>query len=383
MHQVPDRKSPMKSNIALGLLTSLMLIGLPLFGVSFGTADIMSYLEFPPLTRYVVHAPFNIQAFVAIAIIDLLMLSGIIYLFRAGIDHCPKVSFPPAFKGKFPIWGGLGVVVMIAGWVLAWTRFPWFAPLQVHTFSFPWVGYILLVNALCVLRSGQSLLTDTPMRFILLWPTSAIFWWFFEYLNRFVQNWYYVGVYDFSSFEYVFHASLAFATVLPAVLSTHRLLLTFQIFHTGLKQLTPLKIFDDSRVSGIILCFSGICLALIGRFPDLLYPLVWGAPLLVITSLQTLMGRKTIFSKLGGGDWRAIIASATAALICGFFWELWNYYSLARWEYAVPFVNRFHIFAMPLLGYGGYLPFGLECLLVGHFIMGRDIVSRPQPLRND
>lgn len=350
-----------------------MLIGLPLLGLTFGTADIIGYLEFPPLTRYVVHAPFNLQAFIVIAVVDLLMLAGIISLLRVGFKRRTKDSFNAAHKGDFPAWGGLGAVVMMAGWALAWTRFPWFESMQGHTFCLPWTGYILLVNALCVLRSGHSLLTDTPLRFLLLWPASAIFWWFFEYLNRFVQNWYYVGVEDFSPFEYIFHASLAFATVLPAVLSTQRLLLTFEIFHTGLRHVTPLKVFDDKRTSLFLLVISSIALALIGHFPDVLYPLVWGAPLLVFTSLQTLWRKQTIFSGLGRGDWRAVIASATAALICGFLWELWNYHSLARWEYAVPFVDRFHIFAMPLLGYGGYLPFGLECLLMGRFVMGRHL----------
>lgn len=372
----------MKSNITLWLLSSIMLIGLPLLGPAFGTADILSYLEFPPLTRYVSHAPFNLQAFIIIAMVDILMLSGIIYLLRIGYSRCKKDSFKAIHIGSFPIWGGLGVVIMIAGWTLAWTRFSWFEPLQVHTFCLPWVGYILLINALCVFRSGHSLITDTPLRFFLLWPTSAAFWWFFEYLNRFVQNWYYVGVKDFSPFEYAIHASLAFATVLPAVLSTQRLLLTFEIFRTGLRHVTSLKVFDDKRACVFILVFSGIALALIGRFPDILYPLVWGAPLLVFTSLQTLSGRQTIFSGLSRGDWRAVMTSATAALICGFFWELWNYHSLARWEYAVPFVDRFHIFAMPLLGYGGYLPFGLECLLVGQFVMERHLLPPSVPRLN-
>jgi hypothetical protein len=30
----------------------------------------------------------------------------------------------------------------------------------------------------------------------------------------------------------------------------------------------------------------------------------------------------------------------------------------------VPYVQRFEIFAMPILGYAGYLPFGLECAAV-------------------
>jgi hypothetical protein len=55
---------------------------------------------------------------------------------------------------------------------------------------------------------------------------------------------------------------------------------------------------------------------------------------------------------------------ALAALVCGFFWELWNFGSLARWHYSIPYVQRFHVFEMPLLGYAGYLPFGVTCALV-------------------
>ena len=60
-----------------------------------------------------------------------------------------------------------------------------------------------------------------------------------------------------------------------------------------------------------------------------------------------------------------MVSAALAALICGFFWEMWNFYSLARWTYSVPLVHRFQIFEMPLLGYAGYLPFGLECAVMG------------------
>jgi hypothetical protein len=352
-------------------------MGLPLLGLPLGEADILSYLEFPPLTRYVAHAPFSTLIFVAIGGIDLLLFFGVIYLLGQAHRRSSGHSSRRLHNGTFPVWGWLGVIVMLAGWVLAWTRFTWFESLQVHTFCVPWIGYILVVNALCVKRSASSLLTDAPTRFLLLWPISALFWWFFEYLNRFVQNWYYVGVEDFSPLRYVLHATLAFATVLPAVLSTQRLLLTFALFDTGLKHLIALPWLEYKRTAWLILFAAGAGLAFVGRHPDYLFPLVWGAPLLVITSLQTLCAQTTIFTGLKKGDWGALIASATAALLCGFFWELWNFYSLARWEYAIPFVDRFHIFAMPILGYAGYLPFGLECLLVGHMVLGKRLLKLP------
>ena len=71
-----------------------------------------------------------------------------------------------------------------------------------------------------------------------------------------------------------------------------------------------------------------------------------------------------LLTPIGKGDWRSIWLPAMAALICGFFWEMWNFKSLAHWEYSVPFVQRFHVFEMPVLGYAGYLPFGLECMVV-------------------
>jgi hypothetical protein len=58
---------------------------------------------------------------------------------------------------------------------------------------------------------------------------------------------------------------------------------------------------------------------------------------------------------------------------------MWNVKSLAHWEYSVPFVQRFHIFAMPVLGYAGYLPFGLECMAVSRMldrVLGSEVYGR-------
>ena len=60
----------------------------------------------------------------------------------------------------------------------------------------------------------------------------------------------------------------------------------------------------------------------------------------------------------------------TAALLCGFFWEMWNYLAFPKWYYTIPFGQYAHIFEMPLLGYAGYLPFGLEIYAFYYFIRG-------------
>jgi hypothetical protein len=350
------------------ILCTALLIGLPLAGIRAAGIDIRPYLEFPPVTRYVAHAPFNWAAFAVIGALDLLMVLGIAMLL---ICREPKRDAAKATKkASFPKWGWWGVILMLVGWTLAWTRLPWFKPIQEHTFCIPWAGYILLVNALCSRRSGRCLLTDAPGRFMALFPVSALFWWFFEYLNRFVQNWYYVQVGDFGPAGYVILASMAFSTVLPAVLSTHRLLLTYDLFDSGLAAGPPVRIPFGRVTAAAVLLAAAAGLILIGIYPDLLYPLVWSAPLVIIVALQSIWGRPSLLTGLESGDWRLIVPPACAALICGFFWEMWNYYSLTRWEYIIPFVDRYRIFAMPLLGYGGYLPFGLECAVIGQLVVG-------------
>ena len=110
----------------------------------------------------------------------------------------------------------------MAIWVLAWTRFEWFARFQPHTFAPLWLCYILVVNALSFRETGHCLMTSRALYFLALFPASAAFWWFFEYLNRFVQKWYYVAIDDFGPWRYFWYATLPFATVLPAVISTTR-----------------------------------------------------------------------------------------------------------------------------------------------------------------
>jgi hypothetical protein len=95
---------------------------------------------------------------------------------------------------------------------------------------------------------------------------------------------------------------------------------------------------------------------------------VWVAPLLLITALRIQEGKDTIFARLPEGDATSLWLAAIAALVCGFWWEMWNFKSLAHWEYAIPSVHRFQLFEMPVLGYGGYLPFGLECLAVTQWL---------------
>ncbi len=347
-----------------GLLT-ILFIGVclllsPLLGVYMAGMPVAPYLEFPPLTRHVEHAEFSWPIFMFLGSVTVTVIAPVLTKlarrYRSLSEEHRKETFP------FPWWGWLGVLLTGIFWFLAWNRFSWFAPMQKHTFTPLWIGYILVANAVSFRRTGRCLLIHRGTFFIMLFPLSAAFWWFFEYLNRFVQNWYYLGVAEFSPGEYVLFASISFSTVLPAVLSTMECLQTFRALNRPLMEGWKIS-GPHFRIAGwLIIILAVMATSGLGLWPDYLFPLVWMAPFFVVVGVQWLFGVETSFTDLRSGDWRPVVLPALAALICGFFWELWNFQSLAHWEYTVPFVNRFHLFEMPALGYAGYLPFGLECL---------------------
>jgi hypothetical protein len=365
------------------ILLVLLLVGLPLLGIVIAGEPLDRYLEFPPRTRYVQHAPFSWTVFIPLALCIVVSVAPFVIRIVTSrltpdASHHPvgtSLGLQPLEKRvtlherrltsrAFRWWGWLGVAVTALSWALAWNRFTWFEPLQPFTFTPLWLGYILLINAYTFKRTGRCVMLDRPRYFFWLFPLSSAFWWFFEYLNRFVQNWYYMGVEELTPLEYFLHATLPFSTVLPAVLGTTELLASYPRLRAGLEQFLPIRNTNVKIVGWGVFLLSSAGLIGIGIWPSYLFPLVWVAPLLLITSLQVVAGEETIFSSLPRGDWRSLWLPALAALVCGFFWEMWNYKSLSHWEYAIPIVHRFQIFEMPLLGYAGYLPFGLECVAI-------------------
>lgn len=372
----------MKKRVLHYLLLAAILLAAPAFFAWLaGDAEIWEGVcSFPPRTEdWGVHpeklwnfrAPFQWAWFIGYAVFTIATMFPLARrAVRAAIGHSPLVTrHSPFALCHFPWWGWLGVGVIAVFWPISWSRIPALHDIQPMISYFPlWIGYILVMNALCVKRSGTSPLTAHPGAYLATFPVSSLFWWFFEYLNRYVWNWYYRGVSQMGTFEYTFYATICFASVLPAVTATAAWLHTFPAFKD--------EAFDgmarvDLRRPGWCAFLAGV--ALLGLsgivfFPKYASPFLWLSPLMVFVLVQNLLGETSAFDRLRTGNWALMARFALAALICGFAWETWNYYALAKWVYAVPLVHRFQIWEMPLAGFAGYLPFGWECAAVTAWI---------------
>jgi hypothetical protein len=328
----------------------------PLLGLAAAGYPLSPYLDFPPRTGQAAQAPF---AWTVFAAISLPALGAFALLFIAIVRARPEAA-PARIAGRLSWWGFLGLGLIAAGWLLAWNT------AQRHTFALLWLGYILLMNALVFRRAGHSLLTHRTGWFLALFPVSAAFWWLFEHLNQFVRNWHYSGIHASDDWDYFVQGTLPFSTVLPAVAATWSWLRQF----ARLEAVALPALRGHTSLAWVAVGAGALALAALGVWPEALYPVVWIGPLLLLAGLQRLLLGETLLEPIARGDWRPLVQPAAAALICGFFWELWNYGALAKWHYSIPYAQRFHVFEMPLAGYAGYLPFGVTCALV------MDVVAR-------
>jgi len=250
--------------------------------------------------------------------------------------------------------GWAGLLLLAVCWPLNWTL----PGLRTAYLFFPlWLGYILVMDALVRRRTGTSLWTRSRREFAWLFVLSAPAWWLFEAINHRTGNWEYLGTETFTPLEYYALCTLSFSTVMPAVFETAELVRSFR----WVKSLPAGARVPDTPRAHWSLLFSGlIMLALTLLWPKWFYPLVWISLVLIFEPANRWLGRPHFLEWLQRGDWRPALSLSLGALVCGFFWEMWNYGSWPRWIYHTPGVQFLHAFEMPLLGYGGYLPFGLE-----------------------
>lgn len=267
--------------------------------------------------------------------------------------------------------GFLGLILIAIWWPIAWAQL---RPLSDYYFFPLWLGYILTVDGLVEWRTGTSLWRRSHRKFVLLFFVSIPFWWLFEWINTYVQNWHYHAAHAAGPIEYIVVASLSFSTVVPAVLEASELVASFRI---GDRLLGLGKWRFSARGLIAFHLLGWILLALVIGAPRYAFPFTWLSIFFILEPLNAAVGQRSLSWYAAQGRWSPIWNVMLATLMTGFFWEMWNTRALPKWTYTVPFVDFGHVFEMPVLGYTGYLPFGLELFSVFALIFWL-VERRPQ-----
>jgi len=267
-------------------------------------------------------------------------------------------------RSRLPMHGWLGLSLVILFWMINWI----FEGPRTHWGFFPlWLGYCLMMDGLVYWRTGSSLFTRSLRRYVGLFLISAPGWWIFELLNIRTQNWTYIGADIFSPLEYAFWTTLSFTTVIPAVFGSAEFFASFDF----VKRLRHGPVIGTDRKTTLTFFLLGwVMLALMLIWPRTFFLFIWLSLYFILEPINIWLGNRSLADWTRKGDWRPVISLWFGVLLTAFFWELWNYYSYPKWIYHVSWGDWLHIFEMPLLGYGGYLPFALELYALYHLVCG-------------
>jgi hypothetical protein len=260
---------------------------------------------------------------------------------------------------RLPLYAWIGLLTMIvseAGMLAGLQPFAsWHTPMA-------WTGYILFVDGLVWRRRGHSFIRDAPAELAFIACCSVPLWGVFELYNKCcLSNWYYVGLPDSLPLRY-FGYVWSFATIWPAIFETGELV-------SALRDRRALHSRADPHPAHPLGASGRLSVAV--GLTMLLTPIVYPSPYL---AAPVFLGFFFLLDPLNAraadesisGDWREgrrgrLLNLLAAGLICGIIWEFWNYWAATRWVYNVPILPNVRIFEMPILGYGGFPAFALEC----------------------
>jgi hypothetical protein len=270
--------------------------------------------------------------------------------------------------GPFPIHGYVGLAILIAAEALLFAGNQivghWFTPIV-------WTGYILFIDAWVFKLRGRSLLMKARLEFLVVAIFSIAVWWLFEFYNapRFWKSdlelwWHY---HNLEPNPYLRRAGYdwAFATIFPAMFETAEL---FSVTILGRQPRRPAIKFSRGILIVSVIIGLVACVGPLIYLSEWLAPIVWLGFIFLIDPLNALRGWPSISGDLARGDWRRLLSLLASGLICGFLWEFWNYWAIAKWTYTVPYFGNVKLFEMPVLGFLGFPPFAVECWVIYIFL---------------
>jgi hypothetical protein len=257
-------------------------------------------------------------------------------------------------------WIGLAVIVISQAAVFAGIE-----PFTTFHTPIAWTGYILLVDGIVWQRRGNSWLSDARAELVFIAFLSIPLWIIFELYNKYsLHNWHYIGLPKSLPVRYVGYA-WSFATIWPAIFETGELVSSLR------HRRAP-----EGRAAGPRIHVPGVLgwLSVVAGALMLLVPIVRPSPYLaapvwlgfafLLDPLNARAGAESILGDSREGRRGRIVNLMTAGLVCGFVWELWNFWAGAKWKYTVPILPNVRLFEMPIAGYLGFPAFAVECFVM-------------------
>lgn len=247
-----------------------------------------------------------------------------------------------------------GVILFFSGIFFASHKIrPWID----WDFAFTWYGVLLLLDWIAKKRGKYSLFSSSQL-IIILACVSAVFWWFYEWINLSTKNWAYPQQILYTPLSFGFVATIGFTTVLPFLI-----LMSFIVSTFFTKKIYFLKSKLNSLMTTISIILGLLSLFICFVFPLYGWTLTWFIVFFIFDALNAHAGRRSLLVQFINKNYMPLLFLSITALPAGVIWESLNYfvpkwtYPLVPWFWALPAPLTTKFVEMPLIGFLGYIPF--------------------------
>jgi hypothetical protein len=268
--------------------------------------------------------------------------------------------FTRAKSGAFRPWGWVGLGMLVLFEILLVFRVGW---VSIYFTPLCWTAYLLLADAAVFSLKGSSRLSNSPRDFLLLALASIPLWLIFEAYNLRMQNWAYVGL-PANPILRNFGYAWSFATIWPAIFETADLLKAMGLFSRPIRPRPPFSRAYRTMLVVVGILFLTVPVLVPVGIGQYLFAPVWAGFVLLLDPVNYAWGGHSLLRDWEKGDSSLFWNFMAGGLVCGVFWEFWNYWATARWLYIFPILQGWKIFEMPLPGFLGFPAFAVECFVM-------------------
>ncbi len=254
----------------------------------------------------------------------------------------------------------LAVLLHLSGYLAILLRIE---PFQYFFYITAWWSYVVFIDGVIATRTRGFLVLNRTLPLLVV--ISSGFWCIFELINLRIENWFYINL-PTNGFQRWIGYLLAYGTVIPAIYLTKELIYRL-IGRIGVKPKPKPRYPHYAIPAGFA--------ALLATFvvPEYCFPLTWIFPALIIDGYNYRKGHPSFIKDWERGSARNLVATLLSGLVCGALWETWNFWSISKWIYTVPFFESLKIFEMPVAGYLGFPIFALEVIAFVNLLQGADV----------
>ena len=227
-------------------------------------------------------------------------------------------------------------------------------------YSLAWWSFIFFGQSCLRLTGGEDTLYSNTRTFLLWIPLSIVLWLIFETLNFRLNCWQYLNFPAQTWVRWLQYLA-RYAAVLPALFTMTALLDKMGLF-PRMQSIKPLPNPEKSVSLFVALGALGLLLPLL--WPKYFFPLIWVAFIFLLEPLNYFQGETSLLRRWREGSLRLFSLLLLAGLICGFLWELWNFWAGSKWFYTLPLPTRVKLFELPVPGYLGFPFLALELFIM-------------------